>query len=154
VTDLTGLDDSAFDDADDFDALDALISDEVRRDPTFAEGLSDVSARRDVLGTLIEWRKSAGLTQAAVASAMGTTQSAVSDLESGGRDLLLSTLQRYARAVGAHLDIAVSYRASSRPVPSVTAPRNAQVYALEWTSGTRATAHRAELSQQLAASAS
>lgn len=42
-----------------------------------------------------------------VAAAMGTTQSAVSDIENGRVDPRLSTLQRYARAVGGRLEIAL-----------------------------------------------
>jgi transcriptional regulator with XRE-family HTH domain len=48
-----------------------------------------------------------GISQAEVASAMGTTQSAVSDLERGATDPRLSTLQRYARAVGCVLHIGI-----------------------------------------------
>ncbi|MFB9164165.1 ROK family protein [Arthrobacter psychrochitiniphilus] len=45
-------------------------------------------------------RQEKGLTQTDVASSMGTTQSAVSDIESGRVDAQLSTWQRYARAIG------------------------------------------------------
>jgi transcriptional regulator with XRE-family HTH domain len=36
---------------------------------------------------------------------MRTTQSAISELEKGNTDPRISTLQRYARAVGAHIDL-------------------------------------------------
>ena len=45
-----------------------------------------------------------GLSQAEVAGRMGTSQSAVARLEAGGADVRLSTLQRYAAAVGGQLD--------------------------------------------------
>lgn len=48
-------------------------------------------------------RDALGLTQAEVARRMGTSQSAVTRLENGGVDPRLSSLLRYARAVGAHL---------------------------------------------------
>ncbi len=43
------------------------------------------------------------MTQTDVAQAMGTTQSVVSHFERLGGDARFSTVQRYARAVGAHL---------------------------------------------------
>ncbi len=47
-----------------------------------------------------------GLTQEAVAELMGTTKSAVSRLEATGKHApSLTTLKRYARAVGCHLEI-------------------------------------------------
>ncbi len=38
---------------------------------------------------------------------MGTTQSSVSEIESGRVDPQLRTLQRYARAIGLRLDVAM-----------------------------------------------
>jgi predicted transcriptional regulator len=48
-----------------------------------------------------------GLTQTTVGRSMGTTQSAVSELESGA-DCRLSTLRRYANALGATLTFSES----------------------------------------------
>jgi transcriptional regulator with XRE-family HTH domain len=63
-------------------------------------------AERDrVVVALVARRRALGLTQATVGKAMGTTQSAVSELESGG-DCRLSTLRRYAAALGATLTVA------------------------------------------------
>jgi DNA-binding XRE family transcriptional regulator len=51
-------------------------------------------------------RSKFGLTQEAVAERMGTTKSAVSRLEAAGRHApSLSTLKKYARAVGCRLEI-------------------------------------------------
>lgn len=50
-------------------------------------------------------RTSLGLTQADVARRMGTTQSAVSDVETGRAEPAVGTLARYATAVGLHLRI-------------------------------------------------
>jgi DNA-binding XRE family transcriptional regulator len=52
-------------------------------------------------------RASSGLTQAQVAGRIGTTQSAVARLESGAHkhSPSISTLQRYARALGYRLDV-------------------------------------------------
>lgn len=52
---------------------------------------------------LVRLRRSAGLTQADVASRLGTSQPVIARLEAGGRDPRLSTVQRYASSVGADL---------------------------------------------------
>ncbi len=49
---------------------------------------------------LIAARAAAGLTQAAIAQRMGTTQATIARLESGKRPPNLQTLQRYAAALG------------------------------------------------------
>lgn len=51
-------------------------------------------------------RSRSGLTQEAVAELMGTTKSAVSRLEAGGKHApSLTTLKKYAHAVGCRLEI-------------------------------------------------
>jgi DNA-binding XRE family transcriptional regulator len=51
-------------------------------------------------------RSKYGLTQEAVAALMGTTKSAVSRLEAGGRHApSLTTLKKYAQAVGCRVEI-------------------------------------------------
>ena len=50
-------------------------------------------------------RQEAGLSQTEVAARMGTSQSAVARLEAGATDVRLSTLLRYAEAIGAQLDV-------------------------------------------------
>jgi DNA-binding XRE family transcriptional regulator len=54
--------------------------------------------------TLAEARRRAGLTQTQVAERLGITQSDVSKLERR-RDIRLSTLRGYARAIGARLEV-------------------------------------------------
>lgn len=65
--------------------------------------LADELVREDekMLDELVRIRKSSPLTQADVAHRMGISQSAVARIESGERDPHLSTLRRYAHAVGA-----------------------------------------------------
>jgi transcriptional regulator with XRE-family HTH domain len=72
-------------------------------DPEFQMHFEDAQARSRLLVSLVRCRSDKRLAQKAVARLMGTTQSAVSQLESGDTDPRLSTLQRYARAVGAQL---------------------------------------------------
>ena len=52
---------------------------------------------------LVDLREERGLTQGEVASLMGTTQPVVARLEAGGRDPRLSTVERYAAALGVDL---------------------------------------------------
>ena len=61
--------------------------------------------RRAVVRRLADARQEQGLSQTAVAAQMGTSQSVVARLESGALDMRLSTLQRYAAALGLDLVI-------------------------------------------------
>jgi DNA-binding XRE family transcriptional regulator len=59
-----------------------------------------------VVDQLLKARTHAGLTQDVVAERMGTTKSAISRLESAGKHTpSLSTLRRYAQAVGCELQV-------------------------------------------------
>jgi len=78
---------------------------ELFSDPTFLAHFEDAENRSWLLRSLIRVRNDFGLTQEIVARTMETTQSAISQLESGSTDPRLSTLQRYARAVNAHLQV-------------------------------------------------
>jgi transcriptional regulator with XRE-family HTH domain len=76
------------------------------RVPTPFPGFEAVGERRRrVIADLVDARRRAGLSQTSVAARMGTSQSVVARLEAGGVDARLSTLQRYARAVGRDLHI-------------------------------------------------
>jgi transcriptional regulator with XRE-family HTH domain len=78
---------------------------ERRHEPVFP-GFAEMAARRRaVTDELAERRQRLGLSQTQVAARMGTSQSAVARLESGDADVRLSTLERYAAALGHQLDI-------------------------------------------------
>ena len=66
--------------------------------PGFAEM---AEARRQLVDELVARRRAQGLSQTVVAARMGTSQSAVARLEASAGDLKVSTLERYAAAVGA-----------------------------------------------------
>ena len=67
-------------------------------------GFAEISERREqLLADLVTARRKAGLSQTELAARMGTSQSAVARLESGDADVRLSTLERYAGALGADL---------------------------------------------------
>jgi transcriptional regulator with XRE-family HTH domain len=76
-----------------------------RRHETVFPGFAEMAARRKALaGELAERRRRLGLSQTEVAARMGTSQSAVARLESGSGDVRLSSLERYAAALGQVLD--------------------------------------------------
>ncbi len=72
----------------------------------FAEAYDALALEYEVVGQLLKARSRAGLTQDAVAERMGTTKSAISRLESAGKHApSLTTLKRYASAVGCELQV-------------------------------------------------
>ena len=74
------------------------------REPAFP-GFRELAVRRQALvAGIVERRRELGLSQTDVAARMGTSQSTVARLESGGADVRLTTLERYAAAVDRELD--------------------------------------------------
>jgi DNA-binding XRE family transcriptional regulator len=77
--------------------------------PPLLPGFRELTSRRAagtarrLIAELTARRQSAGLSQTQVAARMGTSQSAVARLESGAADVRVSTLERYAAAVGGQL---------------------------------------------------
>lgn len=72
----------------------------------FREAYEELEDEYILIRQMLSARSRSGLTQEAVAELMGTTKSAVSRLETGGRHTpSLTTLRKYARAVGCHLEI-------------------------------------------------
>src|SRR3982750_3436729 len=72
----------------------------------FSEAYDALELSYQVAGQMLRARSRAGLTQDAVAERMGTTKSAVSRLESAGKQApSLATLKRYASAVGCELQV-------------------------------------------------
>jgi predicted transcriptional regulator len=63
-----------------------------------------VGRRRELIDELVRARQESELSQTEIAARMGTSQSAVARLESGGLDARLSTLERYAAAMGRTVD--------------------------------------------------
>jgi transcriptional regulator with XRE-family HTH domain len=75
-----------------------------RHEPVFPGFKQMAERRRDLAGELVARRGQLGVSQTEVAARMGTSQSAVARLESGEADVKLSTLERYAAALGQQLD--------------------------------------------------
>jgi len=94
----------------------ALARPDVRRE---YDRLADEFA---FLDDILKARAESGLSQAAVAAQMGTTQSAVARLESAasGHSPSIATLQRYAAALGYKVQVRLvkDRGAASRPVRS------------------------------------
>ncbi|MFO1267360.1 MAG: helix-turn-helix transcriptional regulator [Rubrivivax sp.] len=76
------------------------------RKPGFKEAYDALALEYSVVDQLLKARARAGLSQDAVAARMGTSKSAVSRLESARRHApSLSTLRRYAKAVGYEIQV-------------------------------------------------
>ena len=77
---------------------------ERRHEPVFP-GFDEMARnRRELASKLVALRQDLGLSQTEVAARMRTSQSAVARIESGDADIKLSTLERYAAAIGQRLD--------------------------------------------------
>lgn len=94
--------------------LDRLIEEAAASDPAFASGATAVDDRLDLLQELARLRRRKKLSQTQVAKMMGTTQSAISELEKGIVEPRLSTLQRFAQILGHRLRLVLI----KEPAPS------------------------------------
>lgn len=82
------------------DFLDEVIAESTAQNPEFPKLMAQAKRNREILATLRERRKSAKVSQKSVAIAMSTTQSAISDLEKNAADAKVSTIEKYAGALG------------------------------------------------------
>ncbi len=81
------------------------IEKRAKRDKTFAKDL-EIGYTEFMIGVILwQAREEAGLTQEEVARRLHTKKSAISRIENHADDVRLSTLRRYAEAVGANLQI-------------------------------------------------
>src|SRR2546422_6733219 len=85
------------------DDLDRLIDELAADDPSIRSRIDAALERRELARQLAERRRTAGLTQTQLAKRMGTSQGQVTRLESGA-DTRLSTVARYAAAVGTRVE--------------------------------------------------
>ncbi|MFF2518747.1 helix-turn-helix domain-containing protein [Streptomyces sp. NPDC058086] len=77
-------------------------------DTRTGDALDDTERVMRLIETLVRHRRSKKISQKQVAAVMETTQSAVSDFERLGGDPRLSTVMRYARAVGLCVKVAAT----------------------------------------------
>ena len=85
------------------DDLDALIGELAKDDPDIHQRVAAALERRELARQLADRRRAAGLTQVEIAERMGTSQGQVTRFESGA-DTRLSTVARYAAALGVKID--------------------------------------------------
>ena len=83
-----------------YDELDAYIAKRATKNPAFPAMVDAALKERRLLRDLAARRVEMGLSQKIVAALMGTTQPALARLERGEIDPKLSTLERYAQALG------------------------------------------------------
>lgn len=106
------------------DFLDEVIAESIAKNPEFGHLVERARRNREVLTVLRRQRQRARISQKAVAEAMSTTQSAVSDLETNTSDAKISTVEKYAGALG----LAVQFhllpigQAATQPVVVVHGP--------------------------------
>ena len=81
------------------------IDKRVKRDKAFAKNIETGYTEFKIGVILRQAREEAGLTQEEVARRLHTKKSAISRIENHADDVRLSTLRRYAEAVGADLKI-------------------------------------------------
>jgi transcriptional regulator with XRE-family HTH domain len=118
---------------DDVSDLDAFLA-ESFEDDEFRRAFEDAEARVALIRKLQACRKARSLSQLDVAQAMETSQSAVSELESGDTDPRLSTVQRYARAVGhrAVLDVELDWARTFWTKPAARPAETVGEVELDW----------------------
>jgi ribosome-binding protein aMBF1 (putative translation factor) len=73
------------------------------RDAAFAELLASMNPKSALRREMVAARVRAGLTQAQLARRMGTKQSVIARLETGGRSPSINTLRTLAEATGSRL---------------------------------------------------
>lgn len=83
----------------------ADLKKEMLADPKVAAEYDRIGPVYDLVGTMVEARHAAGLTQGEVAARIGTTQSAIARLENAHHLPSLAMVARYAGAVGRKLNL-------------------------------------------------
>lgn len=88
-------------------AHDAFIEKAKKREGEgFKKAYEDLEEEYALVREMLAARARVGLSQEAVAELMGTTKSAISRLEAAGKHApSVTTLKKYAHAVGCHLEI-------------------------------------------------
>jgi HTH-type transcriptional regulator / antitoxin HipB len=87
--------------------LDKYINKRKRRDGEFADGFEAGYANFKVGVLLKQARERAGMTQDEVARKLRTKKSSISRIENHAEDIRLSTIQRYAKALGKRVKVEI-----------------------------------------------
>jgi ribosome-binding protein aMBF1 (putative translation factor) len=102
------------------DDLDAYIDELAETDPLIHQKVEAALERRELARDLAGRRRDAGLTQCEVAERMGTSQGQIARFESGA-DTRMSTVARYATAIGARIAWTIEPARKRRARPTVRA---------------------------------
>jgi len=106
------------------DALDEMIAEFTEANPDFPRLLQAAERRRALLRTLAEQRRRRKLSQTKVAAAMNTSQPTLARLETTAADTKLSTVERFANALGYAIEYhLVPIKASKRKTGVVVESR-------------------------------
>ena len=90
------------------DDLDKYIEKRKRNSPAFAESFEAGYEQFKIGVVLRTAREKAGLTQEEMAEKLSTKKSAISRIENHAEDIRLSTLERFAQAVGKKLTLKIA----------------------------------------------
>ena len=85
--------------------VERYIRDRKRRSPKFAENFESGYEAFEFSIMLRQARERAGITQEAIAKKLHTKKSAISRIENHSEDIRLSTLGKYAKALGKKLKV-------------------------------------------------
>lgn len=88
--------------------LQRYIQDRKADDKAFAEGFDEGYEAFKVGVLLRQLREEVGLTQAEIAERLHTKKSAISRIENHSEDVKLSTLEKFATALGKRLEIKIA----------------------------------------------
>ena len=78
-----------------------------KTDPEFAEGFESGYESFRIGAILRQAREEAGLTQEQIAKKLKTQKSAISRMENHAEDIRLSTLEKFAEALGKKMEVAI-----------------------------------------------
>jgi DNA-binding XRE family transcriptional regulator len=82
------------------DDLDAYIDERTAREPGFRAQHAAALSRREMLRRMAEARLAADRTQTELGAAVGTSQAQIARIEKGDADCRISSVERYAAALG------------------------------------------------------
>jgi hypothetical protein len=101
------------------DALDEMIAEFTEASPDFPHLLLAAERRRGLLRTLAEHRRGRKLSQTRVAAAMSTSQPTLARLETTAADTKLSTVERFAGALGYSIEYHLVPAKKSKDRPGI-----------------------------------
>jgi DNA-binding XRE family transcriptional regulator len=88
--------------------VDRFIEKQKKADPKFAEGFDEGYVQFKIGVLLKTAREQAGFTQDQIAQKLKTNKSAISRIENHSEDIRLSTLSKYAKALGKKVKLEIA----------------------------------------------